>query len=87
MNERKTVSDAYAHAESAHQKIDGHEDLCAERYKNINDSLADLKAAIKGHQKIAWGIVIALLGWMAAQLWSGQVVHPANPPAASIGLE
>jgi len=83
MADRKTVSDAYNHADNAHQKIDSHEELCAERYKNIHETLGEVKDAIKSHQKIAWGLVIAILGWMAVQMWNGQVVHPANPPLAA----
>lgn len=82
-----SASAAMAKAESAHQKIDSHEELCAERYGNINDTLSDLKDTLKSHQSIALKVlgglatgVLGLLGWMAVQLWAGQVAHPANPP-------
>lgn len=72
MSERKTLAGAYEKAGDALQKIDSHEQVCAERYQNINDSLGDVKAAVKSHQKIAWGIVISLLAWMGIQMWTGQ---------------
>jgi hypothetical protein len=85
MSNRPTVASALARADEAHLKLDGHERLCAERYKNLDEKMDAVTGAIKSHQKIAWGIVVALVGWMAVQLWNGQVTHPANPPAAVIG--
>lgn len=64
MSDRQTVAGAY-------QKIEGHEELCAERYKNINDTLGELKDGQKSHGRAAWGIALALVAWMAAQLWGG----------------
>lgn len=70
-SESKTVAGAYA-------RIDGHEELCAERYDRIHDTLSDLKESQKelrkgqeGHQRAAWGIVMALIAWMGIQLWDG----------------
>lgn len=51
-------------ANAAHEKIDSHEQLCSERYKNINDNLSML------FKIIGWGgsttllLLIALLGWL-----------------------
>ena len=76
MTESKSVAGAYA-------KIEAHEDLCAERYRAINETLGDLKSGQQNHSKAAWGIVLALLAWMGVQLWNG-VPHPAAaPPAAT----
>lgn len=75
MSEPKTVGGAYA-------KIEAHEDLCAERYANIHSTLADLKAGQGNHSKAAWGIVLALLGWMAVQLWQG-VPHAVAAPVVA----
>jgi len=55
-----TPSDAYNHADKAHQKIDSHEELCAERYNNISITLTDMKATISGHGKLMWGILTAV---------------------------
>lgn len=60
----KTVAGAYA-------KIESHEDLCAERYGNIDKTLARLEEGQKSHQRIAWGIVMSLVAWMGLQLWDG----------------
>jgi hypothetical protein len=65
MSERQTVAGAY-------QKIESHEDLCAERYANINTTLGELKEGQRSHAKAAWGVVLALVAWMAVQLWNGQ---------------
>lgn len=81
MNERQTVAGAYTEAAEAKAELKAHEDLCAERYDRINETLGDLKAGQKQHGRAAWGIVLALLSWMALQVWNGQVAHPA--PAES----
>jgi hypothetical protein len=78
MADRQTVSGAYA-------KIEAHEDLCAERYGNIHTTLSELKEGQKGHGRAAWGIALALVAWMAAQLWSANQarVERLERPSAS----
>lgn len=76
------MSDGNQTVGGAYQKIEAHEDLCAERYKSINTTLEDLKEGQRNHAKAAWGIVLALLAWMGVQLWSG-VPHTA-PVAVSV---
>jgi hypothetical protein len=53
---------ALARADSAHQKIEAHEDLCAVRYKALEDALAELKSAVGGQYKLLWGIVLSFGG-------------------------
>lgn len=69
--DRQTVAGAY-------EKIEAHEDKCAVRYEAINETLKDLKGSAKQHERAAWGIVLALLAWMAVQLYTLQ-----TRPAAS----
>lgn len=59
-----------AKAEAAQQKIDSHEELCAERYGTINSTLGELKKGQEGHSRAIWGGVIALLAWALAQVWA-----------------
>lgn len=64
MNERQTVAGAY-------EKIAGHEELCAERYRNIEEKLGDFKGTLN---KLVWGvmsILVSVAGWMAVQMWDG----------------
>jgi hypothetical protein len=68
MNEDRTVAGAFA-------KIEAHEDLCAERYGNIHATLEDLKSAGKDQRKVQWGVLIALLGFMAMQVFNNQQAH------------
>lgn len=63
MTERQTVAGAY-------DKIAAHEDLCAERYKNIHESLGDLKDSASTSKKTLWGVLLTLLGFMAVQLYT-----------------
>jgi hypothetical protein len=53
---------ALARADSAHQKIEDHEKLCAERYERINDTLSELKSDVSGQYKLLWGIVLSVGG-------------------------
>jgi Flp pilus assembly protein TadB len=68
MTERPTVAGAMARADSAHQKIEDHEDLCAERYRAINTTLGDLKSASGDQSKLLWGIVLSIAGFTAVTL-------------------
>jgi hypothetical protein len=69
LGERQTVAGAYA-------KIEGHEELCAERYRAIGVELRDIKATqtenrndLKGMQRAAWALVLALAAWLATQVY------------------
>lgn len=78
MADRQTVAGAYA-------KIEAHEDICAVRYQALETTLGELKSSVKGHGRAAWVIAVALLGWMAAQLWSmnSQRVERLERPSAA----
>lgn len=62
------ANEAHRLAESAHAANASHEELCAERYKNIHESLATLKAII------AWGgsslaaLLLAVLAFLMVRL-------------------
>jgi hypothetical protein len=56
IEERQTVAGAY-------REIRAHEELCAERYKGINEKLGWV---LKGMA----GLVLALLAWSVAQLYA-----------------
>lgn len=83
MSERQTVTGAYA-------KIESHEELCAERYRNIHSALEDLKGGIEGHRKTAQWVLrtfvaaaVAVIGWMAAQLYT-HATQQAEPTPYTI---
>lgn len=61
--------------------IEAHEDLCAERYRNINESIAELKSEFRStsnEQKqilkwagtTAFGIIITMLGFLGVQVYN-----------------
>ncbi|PAL23552.1 hypothetical protein [Sphingopyxis sp. GW247-27LB] len=52
-------------ARKAQSDIESHEEICAERYKNINTNISDLKTEIRRGGSIALTIIIALLAWFA----------------------
>lgn len=62
----------------AYEKIESHEELCAFRYRSIEEKLGDFKGTLN---KIVWGVISILLsvvGWMGVQLWDG-VKAPREP--------
>ncbi|QTC88118.1 hypothetical protein [Brevundimonas pondensis] len=62
MTDRQTVAGAYA-------KIDSHERECTLRYEALNNSIRDLKDGMKWVIRLAIGIMLSLIGWLAVQLW------------------
>lgn len=58
---RQTVAGAYA-------KIEGHEELCAERYAVIAQTLDDLKGDSREQHKLLWSILLSVAGFMAVTL-------------------
>lgn len=73
MSEKQTVAGAYA-------KIEAHEDLCAERYKNIHIAIGDLKNLIYWILKGLAGMLVTLLAWMALQLYTANTAHQDRAP-------
>ena len=76
MSERQTVAGAY-------QKIEGHEELCAERYKNIGDRLKEMQDAAKTQRNLLMGVLLSLLGWMALQIVT-PVLHPQTAQTVNV---
>lgn len=50
--------------------IAAHEDLCAERYGNINTAIREIKSIIKWAGTTGLGIIIALIGFLAVQIYN-----------------
>lgn len=51
-----SAAEAFNHAQSAHDKVEAHEDLCAERYAHINTKLDGVNSTVGTILKIlAWG--------------------------------
>lgn len=78
----KTAAEAYAHADKAHDKMNAHEDLCAERYLGIHDSLKDLHATVRGARNAVLTVGLALIAWLASQVYE-KIVSPPAPAAAT----
>jgi hypothetical protein len=73
MNE-KTIGERVSSVEAW---ISGHEALCAERYGGLK---SDLRWLIRG----VFGMLIAIVAWLAVQLWNGR--SPAPQPAPPVSL-
>lgn len=50
---------------------EGHEDICALRYQGIEVAFGALKATINKAVWLLVSVLIALLGWMGAQMYNG----------------
>lgn len=74
MTDRPTAAGAMARADTAHQKIDSHEELCAERYGTINSILAELRSDSKAQSALLWGIVLSV-GGASVLFLMGIVLH------------
>lgn len=76
MNERQTVAGAYA-------KIEGHEELCAERYTNIREDISDIKAWMKWGVGAVAAMAASLFGFMAHELYANEQARVANLEAGA----
>lgn len=65
MSGERTVAGAYL-------KIEAHEELCAERYKNIHGRLDLLFKVIGWGGAVAAGLAITIGGWGLNRLYEGQ---------------
>lgn len=83
--------DARNKANAAHDKMEAHERLCAERYLNINNSITDLKTIIKWTCTLMISLIIGALGWSLTQQVDtvNQQMHDlqAAKPTAAYRLE
>lgn len=67
----------------AEEWIDGHERRCEERQVAMGREIRDLKDSTQGLTKGAWGVVLALLAWMAVQLYS-DLKHPPQTQSTAV---
>lgn len=84
MTERATAAGAMAHADKAHDKIKSHEDLCAERYERIHETLTELKAGANAQNRLQWGVLIAIAAFFAVQFVDGLKDDPAPVQAVAV---
>jgi hypothetical protein len=54
-------------AQKANDELEGHENLCAERYKNINDTLKTIKSILAWAGTTIFGLLMVTLGWLVVQ--------------------
>jgi hypothetical protein len=64
VTEKKTVAGAY-------QKIEAHEDLCAERYRNIHETLGELKDGMKWAIRLIVGTALGAAAFLLQQVIGG----------------
>lgn len=78
MSEPRTVATALA-------RIAAHEELCAERYGAIRETIAELKGAVHSAGKMLAGLALALLAWGASQIYADLKVERAPKAFAVAG--
>lgn len=72
MSERQTVASLHTRQVELEGKQNAHEEVCAERYRRIDGTLDNLTRRHGRMEAAAWGILLAIVGWMAVQLWDGR---------------
>lgn len=55
--------DARQQAAIANQKIDAHEDRCAERWREARDQMKDAREEIRGLRQTSRSTLLVLIGW------------------------
>ncbi len=70
MDEQPTIMGAY-------RRIEGHEELCAERYDRINTTLTSLAEGQSAQSKLLWGVLLSIAGFLGAVLVA-VVLHALN---------
>jgi len=78
MSERPTLNGLLREIDRVEADQRRHEAECALRYKELTDGMTDLKDGQKEMRKYAIGILIAIVGWMAVQLWEDVSVDQAQ---------
>lgn len=71
------------------QRIADHEARCEERLAEIKASASSTLKAVEGLKSRVWAIVLSLLAWALAQLWTAEQarlsrLEPAAPIAANL---
>ena len=61
-----------------------HETHCDDRQKAMGREIGELKTSVSGLTKGAWGLVLALLAWTAAQVYDGMKNPPSQTTAVSV---
>ena len=67
----------------AYEKIEAHEDLCAERYRNIHGRIDASVGELASIKKLLQGVALGLLAFMGVQLFQSLTERPA-PPAITV---
>jgi hypothetical protein len=77
------ATEAKAKADLAEQRVTGHEELCAERYENIKQSISDVRNIIKWAGATLTVSILSVLGVLIAQLWTDQADRLAKLEATT----
>ncbi len=65
------------------QRLADHEARCEERLGEIRAAAASTLRAVEGLKSRSWGLVLALLAWALAQVWSANTVKLDHLEAAA----
>src|SRR5262249_32007313 len=66
--------------------ISNHEKRCEERYAGIQRSIQSIEGVLRALVKGAFGLLLAILGWLLVQLYNGNQARLAalDPPATPV---
>lgn len=71
MTERVTARDAMNAAAEAKAGLAAHEDICAERYRRLDEQLGDVKEGLKWLIRICVTVLLSLVAYFGNQVIGG----------------
>ena len=82
MSDRPTLNGLQREIDRVEANQESHEKQCALRYGELTTSIGELKDGQKEMRRLAIGILIAMVGWLAVQLWEDVGANPAQAKTA-----
>ncbi len=84
MSERPTLNGLQRDIDRVEGAQESHEKQCALRYGELTTAINELKDGQKEMRRLAIGILIAMVGWLAVQLWNDVNVQVDQAQAAEV---
>ena len=84
MTDRPTLNGLQREIDRVEANQESHEKQCALRYGELTVAIGELKDGQKEMRRLAMGILIAMVGWLAVQLWNDVNIEIDQAQAAEV---
>ena len=84
MSERPTLNSLLREIDRVEADQTRHEAECALRYKELTGAIVDLRDSQKQTHRLAVGILLSVVGWLAVQLWNDANMRIDQAQAAEV---